>query len=144
MNSRPSPEGNHVDLDLRVRYAETDRMGVVYYANYLTWFEVGRAEYCRSNGFDYVDLEKLGYQLVVGEAHCKYRQPARYDEIVTVRTWLQDVRRRSVIFRYVVFRKDTGEVLVGGETKHLCIDAQGRSRTIPEPYYTYLYRSLAG
>ena len=127
-----------MDLDLRVRYAETDRMGVVYYANYLVWFEMGRSEYCRQMGFKYLDLEELGYRLVVAEASCKYRQPARYDEVVTVRTSLDSLTRRSVVFRYQVMDKGTGNTLVEGETKHLCVDVQGRSKTIPEPYFTHL------
>jgi acyl-CoA thioester hydrolase len=127
-----------VELDLRVRYAETDRMGVVYYANYFVWFEMGRSEYCRRRGFNYLDLEELGYRLVVAEALCKYRRPARYDEVVTVRTALQSFHRRSVAFRYQVVRKGPGETLVEGETKHLCVDAAGRITTIPDPYFTYL------
>jgi acyl-CoA thioester hydrolase len=131
-----------VDLDLRVRYAETDRMGVVYYANYLVWFEMGRSEYCRQRGFHYLELEEQGYRLVVAEATCKYRQSARYDDLVTVRTFLHALRRRAVCFRYLVVRKGTGETLVEGETKHLCIDAGNKVMTIPEPYFTHLARGL--
>jgi acyl-CoA thioester hydrolase len=131
-----------VELDLRVRYAETDRMGVVYYANYLVWFEMGRSEYCRQRGFHYLELEEQGYRLVVSEATCKYRQPARYDELVTVRTVLHALQRRAVCFRYQVVRKGPGETLVEGETKHLCIDAGGKVTTIPEPYFTHLARGL--
>ncbi|MBW2037993.1 MAG: acyl-CoA thioesterase [Deltaproteobacteria bacterium] len=117
-------------------------MGVVYYANYLVWFEMGRSEYCRQRGFNYLELEELGYRLVVAEAHCKYRQPARYDELITVRTSLGVLQRRSVVFRYLVLRKKTWQTLVEGETKHLCVDTEGRSRTIPEPYFTYLSQDL--
>jgi acyl-CoA thioester hydrolase len=113
-------------------------MGVVYYANYFVWFEMGRSEYCRRRGFNYLDLEELGYRLVVAEALCKYRRPACYDEVVTVRTALQAFRRRSVTFGYQVVRKAPGETLVEGQTKHLCIDAAGRITTIPDPYFTYL------
>ena len=134
---------DYVELELRVRYAETDLMGVVYYANYLVWFEMGRSEYCRQRGFNYLELEELGYRLVVVEAYCKYRQPARYDELIVVKTSLYALDRRSVIFKYLVLRKNTQQTLVEGETKHLCVDAEGRSRTIPEPYYTYLARGLA-
>lgn len=135
--------GDYVQLELRVRYAETDRMGVVYHANYLVWFEMGRSEYCRHRGCNYLAMEKLGYYLVVAEARCKYRQPARYDELVTVRTSLGALSRRSVVFRYVVLREGSEETLVEGETKHLCVDVEGRSRSIPEPYFTYLSRGLA-
>ncbi len=133
---------DYVEFDLRVRYAETDRMGVVYYANYLVWFEMGRSEYCRQRGFNYLELEELGYRLVVAEAYCKYRQPARYDDLITVRTSLDFLKRRLVDFSYLVLRKGTEEALVGGKTKHLCVDAEGVARTIPEPYFTYLSRGL--
>ena len=131
-----------VELDLRVRYAETDRMGVVYYANYLVWFEMGRSEYCRQRGFNYLELEDQGYRLVVAEASCTYRRPARYDELVTVKTFLHTLGRRAVRFRYQVVRKGPGETLVEGETKHLCVDAEGRVKTIPEPYFNHLARGL--
>jgi len=131
-----------MELDLRVRYAETDRMGVVYYANYFVWFEMGRSEYCRQRGFNYLELEEHGYRLVVAEASCTYRQPARYDELLTVRTFLHALGRSSVCFRYQVMRKGPAETLVEGKTKHLCIDAEGRARTIPEPYFTHLAQGL--
>ncbi|OGP53317.1 MAG: hypothetical protein A2Y65_05025 [Deltaproteobacteria bacterium RBG_13_52_11] len=117
-------------------------MGVVYYANYLIWFEMGRSEYCRQRGFNYIELEELGYHLVVAEATCKYRKSARYDEVVTVRTSLHTLQRRSICFRYQVLRKGPGETLVEGETKHLCVDAAGRVKGIPDPYFTYLARGL--
>ena len=130
------------ELDLRVRYAETDRMGVVYYANYFVWFEMGRSEYCRQLGFQYLDLEELGYRLVVAEAHCTYRSPARYDDVVTVRTALHNLERRLLTFRYHVVRKKwvamPAETLVEGETTHLCIDAAGKIKSIPDPFRTYL------
>ena len=134
--------GYYADVDLRVRYAETDQLGIVYHANYLVWFEIGRAEYCRQNGFRYTELEDMGYRLVVAEARCRYRNAARYDDVVTVRTSLADLRRRSVTFRYVVFDRERALQLVDGETRHLCTDRSGRSRVIPEPYYTYLSDSV--
>lgn len=131
-----------VELDLRVRYAETDRMGVVYHANYLVWFEMGRSEYCRQRGFNYLELEELGYRIVVAEATCTYRKPAHYDEVITVRTSLHTLRRRSLYFSYQVVRKGSSETLVEGATKHLCVDAAGRIKIIPEPYFTFLARGL--
>jgi acyl-CoA thioester hydrolase len=133
---------DYAELDLRVRYAETDSMGVVYYANYLVWFEMGRSEYCRKQGFNYRDLEASGYYIIVAEAWCRYRKPARYDEIITVRTSLHALQRRSICFRYQVSRKGSREILVEGETKHLCIDAAGRVKVIPDPYFTYLAQGL--
>jgi acyl-CoA thioester hydrolase len=141
VSRRDLTEDAGVELDLRVRYAETDRMGVVYYANYFVWFEMGRAEYCRRLGFAYVDLEALGYRLVVAEAHCTYHNPARYDDIVTVRTFLRKLARRVITFGYRVVRKGSAERLVEGETTHLCLDAAGKIKSIPEPFHTYLGRS---
>jgi acyl-CoA thioester hydrolase len=131
-----------VDIDVRVRYAETDRMGVVYYANYFVWFEMGRSEYCRQRSFNYHALEELGYRMVVSEAYCKYRQSARYDDMVTVRTFLRTLTRRSIIFSYLVMRKVAEEILVEGETKHLCVDDEGKSRIIPDPYLSHLSQCL--
>jgi acyl-CoA thioester hydrolase len=125
-------------MELRVRYAETDSMGVVYHANYLVWFEMGRSEFCRKRGFNYRDLEDAGYYLVVSEASCKYRQPARYDEVVRVRTFLHALQRRQICFRYQVLRQGSAEILVEGETRHLCIDAAGKVKVIPDPYFLYL------
>src|SRR5512135_3550415 len=96
---------NVIDVDIRVRYAETDQMGVAYYANYLVWFEVGRSEVCRRRGFRYADLEALGYKLVVSDVHCRYRNSARYDETVVVRTRLKAVNKRMITFGYQVLRK---------------------------------------
>ncbi len=124
-----------VDTELRVRYAETDQMGVAYYANYLIWFEVGRSEFCRERGFRYADLEALGYKLVVTEVHCKYRNSARYDETVVVRTRLKAINKRMVTFGYQVLRKDQDELIAEGETQHLCVDSKGKTRTLPEKFF---------
>ena len=86
-----------VDCEIRVRYAETDQMGIAYYANYLVWFEVGRSEFCRKREFCYADLEALGYRLVVTDVHCRYRNAARYDEAIMVRTWLKRMNRRMIL-----------------------------------------------
>jgi acyl-CoA thioester hydrolase len=123
-----------VDVDIRVRYAETDQMGVAYYANYLVWFEVGRSELCRERGFRYADLEALGYRLVVSDVTCRYRKPARYDETVIVRTRLKGANKRMVTFGYQILRKDDEEVIAEGETRHLCIDSQGKTKSLPEKF----------
>jgi acyl-CoA thioester hydrolase len=141
VSKRDLTEDAGIELDLRVRYAETDRMGVVYYANYFVWFEMGRAEYCRRLGFAYLDLEELGYRLVVAEAHCIYHNPARYDDVVTVLTSLRKRARRLITFGYRVVRKGSTETLVEGETTHLCLDAAGKIKSIPEPFHTYLGQS---
>jgi acyl-CoA thioester hydrolase len=118
---------------VRVRYAETDRMGVVYYANYFVWFEVGRTEWLRQSGWSYSAMEREGgVQLPVIEAHCEYRQPARYDDEVDVAataTLLTPVRIR---FDYALQRVADGTLLAEGHTVHAAIDVTGRPCRLPE------------
>jgi len=123
-----------VDCEVRVRYAETDQMGVAYYANYLVWFEVGRSEFCRKRVFSYADLEATGYKLVVTEAHCQYRNAARYDEAITVRTWLKSLNSRAITFGYRILRIEKEEVIAEGETRHLCIDSNGKPKSLPKEF----------
>jgi acyl-CoA thioester hydrolase len=123
-----------VDVEIRVRYAETDQMGVAYYANYLVWFEVGRSEFYRKRGFRYVDLEALGHKIVVTEAHCRYRNSARYDETVIVRTRLKGINKRMVTFGYQILREDQKEVIAEGETRHIWVDSQGKTKSLPEKF----------
>jgi acyl-CoA thioester hydrolase len=113
-------------------------MGVVYYANYLVWFEVGRAEFCRQRGFSYAELEQTGFILVVAEARCRYVKPARYDESVIVRTRLKEAGRRVVGFGYQILRPEKEEVLAEGETRHVSLDLQGKPRSLPEAFMTRL------
>src|SRR5271170_4482899 len=101
----------------RVRYAETDQMGVVYYANYLIWMEVGRAEYCRAAGIRYRDMEvDDGIRLAVVEARCRYLRPARYDQEIAVKTWVTNASRRGVEFQYEISDAQSGRQLASGET----------------------------
>ena len=123
-----------MDCEIRVRYAETDQMGVAYYANYLVWFEVGRSEFCRKRGFRYADLEALGYKLVVTDVHCRYRNSARYDETVTIRTRLKGINRRMITFGYQILRKEKEEVIAEGETRHICLDSNGKTKSLPEEF----------
>lgn len=110
------------DTTLRVRYQETDQMGVVYHANYLVWFEIGRTHWIRSMDITYKDLEAKGLLLPVIDAHLRYRYPARYDETVVVRTRLQKMRSSGMTFEYEVVRERENDVLVTGETKHVWLD----------------------
>jgi acyl-CoA thioester hydrolase len=117
---------------VRVRYAETDRMGVVYYANYLVWFEVGRTEWLRESGWSYREMEVAGVSLPVIEAHCEYRQSARYDddiEILTRATLLTPVRVR---FDYDIIRASDQVVAAAGYTVHAALDANGRPCRLPD------------
>lgn len=116
---------------VRVRYAETDRMGVVYYANYLVWFEVGRAEWLRQAGWTYREMERDGISLPVIEAHCDYRQPARYDdeiEIATRGTLITPVRVR---FDYEVSRAADSTIAAVGHTVHAAVDTGGKPCRLP-------------
>jgi acyl-CoA thioester hydrolase len=129
-----------VDIEVRVRYAETDQMGVAYYANYLVWFEVGRAELCRRKGFSYTKLEALGYKLVVTDVHCHYRNSARYDEVVTIRTWLKGVHKRMIGFGYQILRKngDKEELIAEGETRHVSLNSKGTPKSMPKEFLDLL------
>jgi len=117
---------------LRVRYAETDQMGIVYYANYLVWFEVGRTDLLRLTGWSYREMEADGFALPVVEVHCDYRQSARYDdelEIVTTGAIVSPVR---VKFEYQVVRVADGATLAGGYTMHAPLDTKGKPRRLPD------------
>jgi acyl-CoA thioester hydrolase len=127
------------ETGVRVRYAETDRMGVVYHANYLVWFEIGRTEFCRARGFAYRDMEENEDAfLVVAESYCRYKAPAYYDEDLLVRTHITEMRRRSVRFGYEIVRAATGQIIAEGETGHVVTDGEGRVRTMPEHYRALL------
>jgi acyl-CoA thioester hydrolase len=120
-----------VETTLRVRYAETDAMGIVYHTNYIVWFEVGRGEFMRQRGGDYREFEEQGLYLPVTEVDARFLSPARYDDLVVVRTSVAQVRSRSVTMYYEVLMQETGQLLVTGYTKHFCTDREGRVRRFP-------------
>jgi acyl-CoA thioester hydrolase len=129
---------------LRVRYAETDQMGVVYHANHFVWFEVGRVELLRQLGFSYRDMEsKDGRFIAVAEAKCRYRAPVRYDEEVLVRTELLNVRDSVVHFGYELRRAEGGALLAEGETTHIVTDAEMKIAVLPEKYLN-VFRAAVG
>jgi len=120
---------------LRVRYAETDQMGVVYHANHFIWFEVGRVELLRQLGFSYRDMEQSdGCFIAVVDARCRYKAPVRYDDEVIVRTQLKNVRESVIHFGYELVRADDGELLAEGETTHIVTDEEMQTRLLPEKY----------
>jgi len=124
---------------VRVRYAETDRMGVVYHANYLIWFEIGRTEFCRARGFAYREMEENSDAfLVVAESYCRYKAPALYDDELIVRTHITELRRRSVRFGYEILRMSDGQIIAEGETGHVVTDGNGRVKSMPEQYRVLL------
>jgi acyl-CoA thioester hydrolase len=116
---------------LRVRYAETDNMGVVYYANYLVWFEVGRTDLLRRAGWSYREMEIEGFALPVIEARCEYRQPARYDDEIEVRTAGSMVSPVRIRFDYEVVRSADQAPLAAGHTVHATLDRNGRPCRMP-------------
>ena len=119
----------------RVRYAETDQMGVVYYANYLVWMELGRVEYCRSAGIRYKDMEvNDGVLLAVAEATCRYLFPARYDEEIVVKTRVKQAGSRMVRFAYEMSEAESGRKLATGETAHIFCGRDMRPLKLPEKY----------
>lgn len=119
------------ELTVRVRYAETDQMGVAHHASYFVWFEAGRTEFIRQRGRSYAQLEEDGWLLVVVEAGCHYRHPARYDDLLTVRTRLRDLGAARLSFSYDVLRQTDGRLLADGYTVHAAVDRWGRVRRIP-------------
>jgi acyl-CoA thioester hydrolase len=124
-----------VETSLRVRYAETDQMGIVYHANYLIWMEIGRVEYCRAAGIVYRDMERDdGILLTVVEANCRYISPALYDQEVTVRTWIEEAHARMLRFGYEMVEAGTKRRLATGETKHVFCDRERRPIKLPEKY----------
>jgi acyl-CoA thioester hydrolase len=117
--------------ELRVRYAETDRMGVVYYANYLVWCEVGRVEFLRSIGRSYAALEAEGIGLAVSEANVRYLAPARFDDLIRIETTLAGVRSRALTFDYLISHAESGARLATAFTSLVSIDGGGRLTAIP-------------
>jgi len=119
----------------RVRYAETDQMGIVYYANYFIWFEIGRTDFCRQQGFAYKEMEQQdGLYIIVAEATCRYKAPARYDDEILVRTRLSACRKRVLMFDYEICRGDDREILAEGQTVHVITDRDGHPRALPDKY----------
>jgi acyl-CoA thioester hydrolase len=116
---------------VRVRYAETDRMGVVYYANYLVWFEVGRTEWLRETGWSYREMERDGLSLPVIEAHCEYRRPARYDDDIEIGTRAVAMTAVRIRFDYEVWRAGEDTPLATGHTVHAALDINGRPCRLP-------------
>ncbi len=116
---------------VRVRYAETDRMGVVYYANYFVWFEVGRTEWLRLAGWSYREMEQDGVSLPVIEAHCEYRQPARYDDEIEVRATALLLSAVRIRFEYEIWRGGERAPIASGHTVHAALDTDGRPCRLP-------------
>jgi acyl-CoA thioester hydrolase len=142
MNSNRETAVN--ETRLRVRYAETDQMGVVYHSNHFVWFEVGRVELLRQLGFSYRDMEvQDGRFIAVAEAKCRYRAPAHYDEEILVRTRLLNVRESVVHFGYELRRVEDAALIAEGETTHIVTDANMKIAALPEKYLS-VFRAAVG
>jgi acyl-CoA thioester hydrolase len=129
----------HHDTTVRVRYAETDQMGVVYHANYLIWFEVGRVELMRALGIEYKRMEiDDDCHIVVADVRCRYHASALYDEVIRIRTSISESRNRTIRFAYEVFRDSDEELLAIGETLHVICGSNGKPKLLPEKYRAIL------
>jgi acyl-CoA thioester hydrolase len=124
--------------ELRVRYAETDQMGVVYHSNYLIWCEIGRTDYIRALGRPYTELERDGVALAVAEATMRCHAPARYDDIIRIETTLTEIKSRTLTFEYVIAHAGTGARLVSARTILVSLDPEGRVVALPAAVRTFL------
>jgi len=128
---------------LRVRYVETDQMGVVYHSNYFIWLEVGRVEFLRQLGFTYRDMERDdGCYIAVVDARCRYKAPARYDDQILVRTFVKNLRASLIHFGYEVLREPEMTLLAEGETTHIVTNAELQRRELPAKYQEAFTRAL--
>jgi acyl-CoA thioester hydrolase len=123
------------ETEIRVRYAETDKMGIVHHSNYLIWFEAGRSDLCRARGFSYKEMEENDDALmVVAESYVRYKSPAFYEDLLLVRTQIAEIRSRSIRFIYEIVRGSDEALIAEGETLHLVTDSSKRVKQIPESY----------
>jgi acyl-CoA thioester hydrolase len=121
---------------LRVRYAETDQMGVVYYANHYIWMEVARVELCKASGFNYRDMEQEdGIFMAVAESGCRYRAPARFDDEIVVKTWIEEANPRTVTIHYEMRLAEGDRLLATGHTRHVFVNREMHKSRLPQKYY---------
>lgn len=140
MQSNPDARRPKHQARLRVRYSETDQMGVVYHANYLVWMEIGRVELVRSIGISYKDLEDSeGLCLAVIEADCRYLYPARYDQEILIETEVASSTARGITFEYRIRSADTNQLLAKGSTRHMWLSREFRPVRLPERYHSALF-----
>lgn len=123
------------ETEIRVRYAETDKMGIVHHSNFLIWFEFGRSDFCRARGFSYKEMEEKDNALmVVAEVYCRFKSPAFYEDVLIVRTKIEEIRSRSLRFIYQIYRPSDETLIAEGETLHLVTDENKKVRKLPEQY----------
>ncbi len=125
--------GPPVEIEERVRYSETDQIGVAHNKSYFEWFEIGRTEFCRRKGIPYREIEAQGFCLVVVEAFCKYRKPLRYDQTFIIRVTLREATSKKVVFDYEILTKEDRNVAASGYTVHIATNARGEVSLLPTP-----------
>lgn len=125
-----SPLPPYHETQVRVRYAETDRMGLLHHANYFVYFELARTEALRDRGISYRDVEDAGYFLVIVDIGCRYKRPVRYDDLITIRTYVERITHVKLQHRYEVLRD--GELLAEGHSTLACVDREGKPQALPE------------
>jgi acyl-CoA thioester hydrolase len=123
--------GQPVETEERVRYSETDQMGVAHNKSYFEWFEIGRTEFCRSKGIPYKEVEAQGFYLVVVEALCRYRKPLRYDQTIIIKVTLREASSKKVVFDYEILTKEERRLVASGHTVHIATDARGEVSPLP-------------
>ncbi len=133
------PADRHISqCAFHVRYAETDAMGLAHHAAYLVWFEEGRSAFIREQGWSYADIEASGYFLVAADLEARYRKAARYDQLVTVKTWIEDCRTRTISFGCAIVDADSEDLLFSASLKLVCLNASGQVTRIPLEWQAWL------
>lgn len=140
MTSLPLP--SIVETSFRVRYAETDAMGIVHHANYFIWFEEARSAYIRAFGTSYSVFEANGYQLAVSDVQARYITPAKYDRLITMRCWLEQLQSRKIRFGYQALDADSEDLLATGYSEHICVTPTGNVARIPKPWFDLFKQHL--
>lgn len=131
-------DGHICEINFRVRYAETDNMGLVHHAAYLVWFEEGRSAFIREKGESYADIEDSGYYLVAAELKARYLRACRYDQQVTVKTWVEEIQSRAITFGCDIADARSGEIAFSASLKLICVDSRGQITRIPEAWSPWL------
>ncbi len=126
------PMNPAIEIEERVRYSETDQMGVAHNKSYFEWFEIGRTEFCRQRGVSYKEIEAQGAYLAVVEAFCKYRRPLRYDEVFTIRVSLREITPKKTVFDYELLTREGRNLIASGYTVHIVTNTKGEVSTMPE------------
>jgi acyl-CoA thioester hydrolase len=134
---------NFIELEEKVRYSETDQMGIAHNKNYFEWFEIGRTEYCRQKNIPYKEIEAQGFYLVVVEAFCKYKKPLRYDEKFVIRVFLEKITPKKVVFAYELVTKEEKKLIASGHTVHIVTNSKAKTCSLPHHIVNRLRASLA-